>query len=229
LSPRSDQLSPPGFASQQDFISRLGNVRFWRPYLRQILRRHELPEPARAPIAGINATYPTFLSGDVVVKLFGGHPPWLQGYHAERRAHELLAQYPEIKAPRLLAHGHLLPGADATWPYLITSRVAGVASSRAELSAEQKSALVEELGWQVRYLHALPPPGATHNDDWQPVTSLKQRRAAPCQRTLPSKRKPMSPQSSHTIASSSTRICAPTMCSSRTDGWPGSSIGAMRW
>jgi len=54
-----------------------------------------LPKPkvsARSlaePVAGFNATYPTFLYGDLVVKLFGYLQPW-RGSHAAERAAQAL-------------------------------------------------------------------------------------------------------------------------------------------
>jgi hypothetical protein len=64
-------IAPPAFASIEEHVSRLGDIDFWGPYLAEILRRHDLADAGRQPVAGFNATYPTFLCGDVVVKLFG--------------------------------------------------------------------------------------------------------------------------------------------------------------
>lgn len=63
--------APPTFASNKQYVSRRGDVGFWWPYLAEILERHGLADAEREPVAGFNATYPTFLYGDVVVKLFG--------------------------------------------------------------------------------------------------------------------------------------------------------------
>ena len=64
-------IAPPTFASIQAYVSRLRDVDFWWPYVAGILARHDLADAGREPVAGFNATYPTFLCGDVVVKLFG--------------------------------------------------------------------------------------------------------------------------------------------------------------
>jgi len=47
----------------------LGDPKYWGPYVTQVLLRHELPTaPLESPFVG---TFPTFLAGDLVVKLFG--------------------------------------------------------------------------------------------------------------------------------------------------------------
>ena len=40
--------------------------------------------PATSPWPATTPTYPTFLYGDVVVKLFGNTPWWHEGHAAER-------------------------------------------------------------------------------------------------------------------------------------------------
>ena len=95
--------SPPTFASIQEHVSRLGDVGFWWPYVAEILERHDLADAGREPAAGFNATYPTFLYGDVVVKLFGYSRSWRASHAAERAAQALIATDPEIAAPSLLS------------------------------------------------------------------------------------------------------------------------------
>ena len=150
-------IAPPAFASAAEGVARLGDVGFWRPHLAEILERHDLFDGAHEFVAGHNPTYPTFLHGDVVVKLFGNTRVWRASHAAECAALRLLASDPRIVAPRLLAAGTLFPEADAPWPYLVMTRVSGVASWRAELAAETRLSLAAELGRQVRLVHALPP------------------------------------------------------------------------
>jgi hypothetical protein len=52
------------------------------------------------------------------------------------------------------------------WPYLITTRMSGVAWRNAELSTEQRLSVAAELGSQVRRVHALPPSGVATHADW---------------------------------------------------------------
>ena len=83
--------APPTFASIQEYVSRLGDAGFWWPYVAEILQRHDLGDAGREPVAGFNPTYPTFLFGDVVVKLFGYCRPWRESHAAERAAQVVAA------------------------------------------------------------------------------------------------------------------------------------------
>lgn len=161
--------TPPTFASIQEHISRLGDVGLWWPYVAEILERHDLADAGPEPVAGFNATHPTFLYGNVVVKLFGYSRSWRASHAAERAAQALVATDPEIAAPRLLGEGRLYDDVDAPWPYMITTRMSGVASWRAELSAEQALSIAAELGRQVRRVHALRPSGVAMDADWPAV------------------------------------------------------------
>ena len=158
--------APPTFASIQEHVSRLGDVDFWWPYVAEILERHDLTDAGREPVAGFNATYPTFLSGDVVVKLFGYSRSWRASHAAERAAQALVATDPEIAAPSLLGEGRLYDDVDAPWPYLITTRMSGVAWWRAGLSTDQQLSVAAELGRQVRRVHALPPVCLATDANW---------------------------------------------------------------
>jgi len=122
------------------------------------LERHDLYDATQSPVAGASGTYPTYLVGDVVVKLFGHVPTWREGYARELAAQTLLTSHTEIAAPRLLASGRLFPGQGSEWPYLISTRMTGVAWAYADLTHAQRRAVVEELGCQMRRAHAVPVP-----------------------------------------------------------------------
>ena len=154
--------------SSPDVAARRGDVAFWAPHLDEILGRHRLSGAGRAPVAGFNPTHPTFVCGDVVVKLFGSRPAWRVSHAAERAALVRLAADLSIPAPRLLAEGCLRDDPDAPWPYLVTSRVPGTSWREASLSARHRRAVAEELGDAVRRLHALPPSGVAAEGDWAP-------------------------------------------------------------
>jgi len=158
--------APPTSASVQQYSSRLEDVGFWWPYVAEILERHDLADAGREPVAGFNPTYPTFLYADVVVKLFGYVRSWRESHAAERAAQALIATDPEIAAPSLLSEGRLYDDADAPWPYLITTRMSGVAWEDAELSTEQRLSVAADLGRQVRRVHALRPSGVVTDEDW---------------------------------------------------------------
>lgn len=125
----------------------------------------------REPVAGIGGTYPTWLCGDVVVKLFGHSRAWRAGHAAERAAHAVLATDPAIAAPRLLAAGQLSDDPVASWPYLITTRMSGVAWQHAGLSPAQRLSLAAALGRQIRRVHGLRPSGIAAPERW-PAASV---------------------------------------------------------
>jgi aminoglycoside phosphotransferase (APT) family kinase protein len=157
---------PPVFTSVQEFISHRGDVGFWWPHISEILKRHGLLDGSRKLVAGFNPTYPTFLYGDVVVKLFGYSRAWRESYAAERAAMSLIATDPEIAAPELLADGKLYDDNDTPLPYLVSKRIAGVALRNANLTDEQRISVVMELGQQVRRIHALHPSGVAVQQEW---------------------------------------------------------------
>jgi aminoglycoside phosphotransferase (APT) family kinase protein len=120
-----------------------------------VLRRHG--HEGGEVVAGYNATYPTFVCGDVVVKLFGGFPLWRDAFAREDAALAAVAADPGIVAPRVLARGRLF---DDAWPYLVLARVAG--ASRTHVAPD--AALAAAVGAQVRRLHALPPGGVAPHE-----------------------------------------------------------------
>lgn len=161
--------SPPRFPAEGDPAARTGDVASWRPVVEEILVRHGLASHGRTLVAGFNATHPTFVCGDVVVKLFGAVAWWRTAHAAERAALSAVAADPEILAPRIVAEGRSSDAAGAAWPYLVTTRMHGVPWREAALSAGQRSVVAAELGAQVRRVHALRPGHAAVPEDWQGV------------------------------------------------------------
>jgi aminoglycoside phosphotransferase (APT) family kinase protein len=180
---------PPLFASRWEFVSRLDDVGFWWPYIVEILKRHDLGDTGWEPVAGFNATYPTFLCGDVVVKLFGHFRSWRERHAAELAAQALVTTEPEIAAPSLLAEGRLYDDVDAPWPYTITTRMSGVPWWRAELStnlsAGQQLSVAADLGRQIRHVHALRPSGIATDEDWPSLDVTGAAAAAAGHSSLP--------------------------------------------
>jgi aminoglycoside phosphotransferase (APT) family kinase protein len=158
--------APPSFASIREYAARLDDVGFWRPLVAEILARHELGDVAAAPLAGFNATYPTFVVGEVVLKLFGGFPGWRASYEAERAALLRVASDPQIAAPRLIADGSLYDESAERWPYLVISSVSGVPVRQAGLSARELFDVSAELGRQIQRVHALGSSGLPSDADW---------------------------------------------------------------
>jgi hygromycin-B 7''-O-kinase len=145
-------------------LAPLDDLDAWGPRIAEALARHGLAEETE-PEPGYNATYPTFVVGDVVVKLFGHHPSWRTSLTAERGALALVATDPEILAPRLLAEG----STDDGWPYLVTTRLPGAAAWPHLQPAEHWPTIARELGEQIRRLHTLPPSGVATDADWPGV------------------------------------------------------------
>ncbi len=162
-------IAPPQFVSGGDYIARLGDDAFWAPYVEEVLGRHDLLGRRFDLAAGSNPTYPTFIRGDVVIKLFGYVGSWRKGFAAERAALTAVAGDLTILAPRMLADGRLFDDPDAPWPYLITSAVAGTASSDTALTAHERRAVAVQLGEQIRHLHGLCPRGVAGHEDWRPI------------------------------------------------------------
>lgn len=165
--------APPVFAGLDDYRARLGDTAFWWPHLSAILGRHGLAADASAVEAGVGSTYPTFLCGAVAIKLFGGWARWRRGFAAERAIQHVLAGDTELRVPRLLAEGRLFDGEEADWPYLVTTRMPGVAWERADLSERQRIAVAERLGEQVARLHALAAPDQTAWPALDPVEACR--------------------------------------------------------
>ncbi|MGG4495389.1 phosphotransferase family protein [Brevibacillus reuszeri] len=157
---------PPTFSSLQEYISRKDDIHFWWPYVAAILERHGLEKKDQELLAGLGGTYPTFLYGDVVVKLFGYMQSSEKSFEAERAAKLLLATDREIAVPRLVGEGRLFKDAHNPWSYLITTRMPGVTWQYADLNTEQKLRVAHELGCQMRRVHALSPSGIATHDDW---------------------------------------------------------------
>lgn len=164
-------IAPPAFETIQEYGAHLGDLRFWWPYVAQILERHGLAKVGPQPVAGAGGTYPTVLYGDVVVKLFGYFRTWREGHAAERAALALVATDPEIAAPELLFEGWLYDDADAPWPYLITTWLSGVAWRDAQLTVDERLSVVAGLGRQVRRVHALRSSDIAPHEAWSPLNA----------------------------------------------------------
>lgn len=164
-------MTPPAFSSTADYQARLDDAGFWFLYGAGVFKRHGIEAPDGV-VAGIGGTFPTLLSTDVAVKLFGHLPFWRTAYEAERAALRSVARDPCIAAPTVLAEGRLFDEPTAPWPYLVTTRIPGMQLGDATLSTEQRSAVAAELGRQVRRIHALRPTQEVATLDSWPSPSL---------------------------------------------------------
>jgi hygromycin-B 7''-O-kinase len=157
-------LPPPTCATVHEYAARLVDAGFWAPYVARALARHRLP--MEAPEAGAVGTFPTFLVGRYVVKLFGELFFGAACHEVEGSLHRVLLAHPEIPAPALIADGELFDEG-WPWPYLITARLAGTAWCDAALRPAEREDLARCLGSVVRRVHELPPPsGSVWERDW---------------------------------------------------------------
>jgi aminoglycoside phosphotransferase (APT) family kinase protein len=173
--------TPPVFTSLRDYRARLADTGFWWPYLEHILECHGLAGAGLEPEPGIGGTYPTFLYGDVAIKLFGFLPSWEKNFRAEQAVQKVLATDPAITVPQLLAEGKLYDSKNPPWPYLIISRIPGLSWQFANLTTEQQVSVAADLGRQLRRIHALPAQGIATHEDWLSVdvTVAAQRSSLP--------------------------------------------------
>jgi aminoglycoside phosphotransferase (APT) family kinase protein len=159
---------------QPHYGTHLGDVAYWSPYVAFVLSRHHLPaSELETPFAG---SFPVFLAGDVVVKLFGPAFDGTESHAAELAMHHLLAGHPEVPAPGLIAHGCLFDD-EPRWPYLVTGRLRGVAIREAGLDHFESVSVAAQLGEAVGRLHQLPAPGPVAGRD-----VLRQMRAGAAER-----------------------------------------------
>lgn len=157
---------PPTFTSVAHYGTGLADARLWSPYVREVLRRHRRLEARGDLGAGFVGTFPTFLVGGLVVKLFGYFEGWRTCFETELAMHRLLLGHPRVPAPALVAHGQLYDGREP-WPYLVTSRLRGRAWRDVRLPATVGTRLAGRLGEIVRQVHELPVPGApVFSADW---------------------------------------------------------------
>src|SRR5439155_14956835 len=140
---------------QPHYGEHLGDPEYWRPYVLTALGRHNLPTAhVEPPFVG---SFPTFLVGRLVVKLFGESFDGRQAYAAELAVHRLLINRPEIQAPALVATGSLFEE-DPRWPYLITERLFGAAIRDLAITPKVATDVATRLGSAVALLHTLPAP-----------------------------------------------------------------------
>ncbi len=157
------------FSSEDEYCSHRSDLDFWWPHIVNVLERHNLADAIKCSIAecGFNSTYPVFLIDDIVIKFFGHRPYWLGAYNTECASHEYLLKDDTILAPRILARGQLFANTDTSWCYLISSRISGQAWLDTNLTYEEKNKIAEEIGQQLRKIHALPTDNRLkHTHEW---------------------------------------------------------------
>jgi len=160
---RSAAPAELAFASTSDYAAKREGSQFWEPFVHDVLRCHSLPTVALG--VGTGGTFPTFLAGAHVVKLFPALLSGAECFEIERSIHQLFLEHRRILAPRLVAHGQLFDRG-WRWPYLITRRIEGASWRNADLSPEDQAAVSAQPGGLMRQVHELPCPiDAVWNND----------------------------------------------------------------
>lgn len=138
---------------------------YWAPWVREALSRHGLASgELETPFPG---SFPTFLVGDLVVKLFGEAFDGRRSSEVEVDMHLLLSHHPDIPAPAMVASGHLYEE-PPTWPYVVTERLPGRAVREARPLPAAAREVAADVGAAVGRLHGLTPPDALRRRDLVP-------------------------------------------------------------
>lgn len=156
-------MEKPVFASTTLYGARFTDMAYWRPYVEEICRRHDLPcAEVRGGLAG---TFPVYIVDERhVVKLFGDLFEGMRAFAVELDVYRLLHGRPQIPLPTLLASGHLFtPDQPWSWPYTVARFVPGESLGEADdrLTNRDRLAVATYLGTTLRDLHrvALPDSG----------------------------------------------------------------------
>lgn len=147
-------LEPPKFSTLDEYRKHLNDKLFWGPYIDEVLKRHDLQEVGLEPTSGVGGTYPTFLYGNKVIKLFGFFQAWEKSFEQEISIQKLVSDNSRILAPELIGSGSIF---DDSWPYLIISKIPGLAWFDANLSMDEKLNVAGELGKQIKLIHSINP------------------------------------------------------------------------
>ena len=159
-------MHAPSFGTIGEYQAALQQPQPWLALLHAISERHSLEVMMARARPGEGGTYPTLVVDDLVVKLFGYLPNWRMAYAAERAAMALVAQDPGLLAPRMVASGALFPLQAQAWPYLVTTRMAGLPWHKAGLNSVAKQRVAQDLGSQIARYQGLqsaavqPPVGS---------------------------------------------------------------------
>ncbi len=156
-------MQRPEIPTLQDYCRVFTDLSVWRPYVEAICAQHHLS--SHTITSGIPGTHIVFLvDGCFAVKIYSPFFDGVNSYHIERDIYGLIARYPDIPAPPLIAHGELFPG-DGGWPYpyLVSQVIPGAPLAELPDDAwrQNSAAIAAYLGNLMRRLHSLPVDGLT--------------------------------------------------------------------
>jgi hygromycin-B 7''-O-kinase len=176
-------LRPPWFRSRRVYGARLTDTAFWRPYIEEVCRRHDLACDEVWP--GLPGTHAVFIvDRRYAVKLYThwfGRP---EDHLVERMLYEAIARTPELPAPAIVASGDLFPESNAwPWPYTITTVIPGVSAgeARAQMGDEDRLTVARFLGSVLRRAHGLIVDGPERlRRSWEPFNRFVARQRRTC-------------------------------------------------
>lgn len=155
-------------STKEEFISKRGDIKVWRPQIKNVLNKHELLQLKEQDLilCGENSTYPVFIVKNLVIKFFGFLEPWHRAFETECTSHENLAKDITILAPKILAYGNLFDRDTTDWKYIISERIIGQPLSQININFDIKEKIAFEIGTQVKKIHSLPLPEKLSNEAW---------------------------------------------------------------
>lgn len=176
-------LPRPIFSSKAEYARYFTRLDFWQPYIENICAAQQLEhQQIGDAIPGTNVVFR--LDDRYVVKIFPELFDGAEAFAAEQTIYELLAAYPAIACPKLIAQGKLFDSAGGwPWPYIITTAIPGQAVSASQLSQAERLSMAAWAARQLHMLHQIAPrpgPGSRFQVGWQSFDSFiaEQRRSA---------------------------------------------------
>ncbi len=134
----------------------------WRPMIEEIWRRHRLGavEQVEPGFAGSNAVF--VVNEDWVVKIFA--PFWAGDASKELEIYYILADYPDLLTPHVIAHGTIATTQE--WPYIVMTRLPGLRLGEVwpHVPLANRLAIMHHLAEMVQTLHAVPTGRVTTMD-----------------------------------------------------------------
>lgn len=132
---------------------------FWRPYIEEALKSHEMSVEPILAIEGDGANATFWLGSDKIFKIY---TPFINGRESKGMEPAALRNlaHTDVPVPALLARGELMPlDEDWKWPYAVIERLPGrmLDAIWPELPHEQKMGYAFQVGDMLRKLHKVVP------------------------------------------------------------------------
>jgi hygromycin-B 7''-O-kinase len=168
-------MQRPIIPNQQGYSQMFTDLIVWRPLIEAVCSRHDLP--CHTITSSVPGTHVVFLvDGRFAIKLFSSFFDGVRSYQFEHDVYKLLAHYPTIQAPSLVAHGELFSDSDGwPYPYVVTQVIPGTPLTDLPDDQWQKhsATIAAYLGRWMRKLHSLPLDGLVSIDsNWNNFTAF---------------------------------------------------------